>query len=292
MNNISIIIVNYKSWIPLENCLNSLLKQENINTDIIVVDNNSSDNILEQYKKMFPSVEWIENKKNYGFSKACNIGESKSKYDLLLFLNPDTILEKNCLEKIFKKNIDYNSKIISIKQIDKKKKNTNAYGYFLSFHTYNGLLRFFYRLIFRKTKKINERLDYFYPDWISGSFVIISKNKFHIIGKWDERFWMYYEDMDLCKRAKENDMEIIMLNDIFCYHFHGLSSRINYKTKIKSKTEVLISKIKYVKKHFNGFKKFLLISLIYVSILFELTIMSIFSKVKREILINFCVKQL
>jgi GT2 family glycosyltransferase len=292
MNNISIIIVNYKSWIPLENCLNSLLKQENINTDIIVVDNNSSDNILEQYKKMFPSVEWIENKKNYGFSKACNIGESKSKYDLLLFLNPDTILEKNCLEKIFKKNIDYNSKIISIKQIDKKKKNTNAYGYFLSFHTYNGLLRFFYRLIFRKTKKINERLDYFCPDWISGSFVIISKNKFHIIGKWDERFWMYYEDMDLCKRAKENDMEIIMLNDIFCYHFHGLSSRINYKTKIKSKTEVLISKIKYVKKHFNGFKKFLLISLIYVSILFELTIMSIFSKVKREILINFCVKQL
>lgn len=292
MNNISIIIVNYKSWIPLENCLNSLLKQENINTDIIVVDNNSSDNTLEQYKKRFPSVEWIENKKNYGFSKACNIGESKSKYDLLLFLNPDTILEKNCLEKIFKKNIDYNSKIISIKQIDKKKKNTNAYGYFLSFHTYNGLLRFFYRLIFRKTKKINERLDYFYPDWISGSFVIISKNKFHIIGKWDERFWMYYEDMDLCKRAKENDMEIIMLNDIFCYHFHGLSSRINYKTKIKSKTEVLISKIKYVKKHFNGFKKFLLISLIYVSILFELTIMSIFSKVKREILINFCVKQL
>ena len=292
MNNISIIIVNYKSWIPLENCLNSLLKQENVNTDIIVVDNNSSDNTLEQYKKMFPSVEWIENKKNYGFSKACNIGESKSKYDLLLFLNPDTILEKNCLEKIFKKNIDYNSKIISIKQIDKKKKNTNAYGYFLSFHTYNGLMRFFYRLIFRKTKKINERLDYFYPDWISGSFVIISKNKFHIIGKWDERFWMYYEDMDLCKRAKENDMEIIMLNDIFCYHFHGLSSRINYKTKIKSKTEVLISKIKYVKKHFNGFKKFLLISLIYISILFELTIMSIFSKVKREILINFCVKQL
>ena len=213
MNNLSIIIVNYKSWIPLENCLNSLLEQENVNTDIIVVDNNSSDNTLEQYKKMFPSVEWIENKKNYGFSKACNIGESKSKYDLLLFLNPDTILEKNCLEKIFKKNIDYNSKIISIKQIDKKKKNTNAYGYFLSFHTFNGLLRFFYRLIFRKTKKINERQDYFRPDWISGSFIIISKNKFHKIGKWDERFWMYYEDMDLCKRAKENDMEIIMLLD-------------------------------------------------------------------------------
>ena len=96
-----------------------------------------------------------------------------------------------------------------------KKKFYNAYGYFLSFHTFNGLLRFFYRLIFRKTKKINERLDYFYPDWISGSFVIISKNKFHKIGKWDERFWMYYEDMDLCKRAKENDMEIIMLEIFF-----------------------------------------------------------------------------
>ena len=107
MNNISIIIVNYKSWIPLENCLNSLLKQENVNTDIIVVDNNSSDNTFEQYKKMFPSVKWIENKKNYCFSKACNIGESKSKYDLLLFLNPDTTLEKNCLDEIFKKSLNF-----------------------------------------------------------------------------------------------------------------------------------------------------------------------------------------
>ena len=287
MNNLSIIIVNYKSWIPLESCLNSLLKQENVSIEIIVVDNNSNDNKLEQYKKMFSSVKWIENKKNYGFSKACNIGETKSKYDLLLFLNPDTILEKNCLEKIFQKNIDFDSKVVGIKQIDKKKKNTNAYGYFLSFNTFNGLLRFFYRLFFRKTKKINERLNYFYPDWISGSFVIISKDKFHKIGKWDERFWMYYEDMDLCKRAKENNMKTIMLNEIFCYHFHGLSSRINHQIKIKSKTEVLVSKIKYVHKHYSGFKEVLLVSLIYISILTELTIMSVFSKVKRGILINF-----
>ena len=61
MNTLSIIIVNYKSWIPLESCLNSLLKQENVSIEIIVVDNNSNDNKLEQYKKMFSSVKLIEN---------------------------------------------------------------------------------------------------------------------------------------------------------------------------------------------------------------------------------------
>ena len=160
-------------------------------------------------------------------------------------------------------------------------------GIFLNLYSFNGIARALYRLLRLKSKSQLEKLDQFNPDWISGSFIFISKRLFNIIGKWNENYFMYYEDMDLCKRAKENDMEIIMLNDIFCYHFHGLSSRINYKTKIKSKTEVLISKIKYVNKHFNGFKKFLLISLVYMSILFELTILSVFSKVKRGILIKF-----
>jgi len=75
-----------------------------------------------------------------------------------------------------------------------------------------------------------------------------------------------------------------MINDIFCYHFHGLSSRINYETKIKTKTEVLISKIKYVKKHFKGYNKVLLVSLIYFSVFFELLILSLFSKVNRGVL--------
>ena len=64
MNNISIIIVNFKSWKPLEYCLNSLLNQNNVNTDIIVVDNYSNDNTIDLFKKKYRTIKWIENKKN------------------------------------------------------------------------------------------------------------------------------------------------------------------------------------------------------------------------------------
>ena len=284
MNNISIIIVNFKSWKPLEYCLNSLLNQNNVNTDIIVVDNYSNDNKIDLFKKKYRTIKWIENKKNYGFSKACNIGEVQSKFDTLLFLNPDTNLNSDVLDLIFKKNIDFNTNLVSIKQVDNNNKNTYAYGDFLNLLTFNGTLRYLYRLRNKKTKKRLERYNQFSPDWISGSFIMISKKLFHKIGKWDENFWMYYEDMDLCKRAKNFNNNILMINDIYCYHFHGLSSRINYETKIKTKTEVLISKIKYVKKHFDGYNKILLISFIYFSVFFELLILSLFSKVKRGVL--------
>ena len=95
---------------------------------------------------------------------------------------------------------------------------------------------------------------------------------------WDERFFMYYEDMDLCKKIKKIGVKIIMINTISCYHFHGLSTRNNLETKIKTKTEVLISKIKYVDKYFFGLKKLMLISIIYISIVLEHILLSPFQR--------------
>ena len=80
MNEItlSIIIVNYKSWIPLEKCIHNINNQIDINPEIIVVDNNSGDDFIHLFKKKFPKVLWIENKSNSGFSKGCNIGAEKA----------------------------------------------------------------------------------------------------------------------------------------------------------------------------------------------------------------------
>ena len=106
-----------------------------------------------------------------------------------------------------------------------------------------------------KSKSQLEKLDQFSPDWISGSFIFISNKLFNKIGKWNENYFMYYEDMDLCKKARNMNYNVIMLNDIYCNHYHGLSSRINKKTKIKSKTEVIKSSIKYIEGNFTGIEK-------------------------------------
>ena len=288
MNEItlSIIIVNYKSWIPLEKCLHSINNQIDINPEIIVVDNNSSDDFIHSFKKKFPKVLWVENKSNSGFSKGCNIGAKKASNKFLLFLNPDTYLPNDCLKNLFNKKLNFENSIIGIKQLNNKNKNTHAYGIFLNLYSFNGIARALYRLLRLKSKSQLEKLDQFNPDWISGSFIFISKRLFNIIGKWNENYFMYYEDMDLCKKARNMNYNVIMINDIYCNHFHGLSSRINEKTKIKSKTEVIKSSIKYIEGNFTGIEKYVLKGLKLSSVIIELVLVSPFSRTKRNVLIN------
>ena len=138
---VSIIIVNYKSWIPLEKCIHSINNQIDINPEVIVVDNNSSDDFIHSFKKKFPKVLWVENKSNSGFSKGCNIGAEKASNKFLLFLNPDTYLPNDCLKNLLNKKLNFENSIIGIKQLNNKNKNTHAYGIFLNLYSLNGIAR-------------------------------------------------------------------------------------------------------------------------------------------------------
>ena len=130
MTTLSIIIVNYKSWEHLGICLESIQNQKKINPEIIVLDNNSNDSKIGNFKSQYKYVKWIENPKNYGFSKACNIGASNATGKWLLFLNPDTKIPNDCLDILLNRVKNINNTIFSIKQLDNKNKNTNAYGIF------------------------------------------------------------------------------------------------------------------------------------------------------------------
>ena len=102
--DLSVIIVNYYVEYFLEQCLNSvIMASEKLNVEVFVVDNNSIDGSLKMLKKKFPSVLLIENKKNYGFSKANNQAIEKAQGRNILLLNPDTVVE----ESTFKKVVDF-----------------------------------------------------------------------------------------------------------------------------------------------------------------------------------------
>ena len=134
MTNLSIVIVNYKTWPSLSLCLDSIKKQENILINVIVVDNNSGDHKISDFKIRYDWVKWIESSENLGFAKACNLGASKSNSDWILFLNPDTILDKNSLKPLLnfcEKNLSY--RIIGIKQLNDNFQNTNSFGFFSVF---------------------------------------------------------------------------------------------------------------------------------------------------------------
>ena len=284
MIGISIVIVNYKSWYHLSKCLDSILNQKNVKTEIIVVDNNSNDNKINEFKAKYISVKWIVNSENLGFSRACNIGANNIEHDWILFLNPDTVIPNKCFSLLMNKANKIHNTIFSIKQLNEKNKDSYAYGNFLNIYTLNGIQRFFYRLFNGKNKNKLSRLNSFSPDWVSGSFLLIRKEDYIKIGGWDEEFWMYYEDMDICKRAKSFNMNTIFYNDLYCYHFHGKSSRKDFNTKINSKVQVIKSSLIYINKHYNGIQANILSFSILFSVFIELIIMSPFSKEKRNIL--------
>jgi len=113
---------------------------------------------------------------------------------------------------------------------------------------------------------------------------MMHKEHFDLIGGWDDRFWMYCEDIDLFKRAAEAKLSRVLLNEWECLHSHGVSSRINLETKIKTKVAVIKSTHIYIEKHFLGNKKKWAHRWLKFHKTVELYLLSFIDSSKREIL--------
>lgn len=213
----SVIIVNYNTKNLLKNCLNSIFEKINNNDfEIIIVDNNSQDGSIEMLKNNFISkIKLIENKENFGFGTANNIGANIAKGDYLFFLNSDIVVKKNILkniEKVLKnKNIGAISPRLVLQNMENQE---HAYGDFPL------LLNLFFGKLKRKAK---DEKNIIYTDWISGAALVIRRNIFKSIGGFDENFFMYFEDIDLCKRVKKEGYIIAVCKDILIVHLGGKS---------------------------------------------------------------------
>lgn len=269
--DISVIIVNYKSWNHLNNCLKSLQKVANEikNLEVIVVDNYSNDNKFKVFKNNFKNINFFLNTGNNGFSNGCNYGAKKANGSYLLFLNPDTIVTTEPIEKMF----SYLKSNKNCGAISCKQKNETSYEkiyrFFPKFSTLFGFVRFINKN--KLLSKIKRDKNVIFPDWVSGAVVFISKKWFDKINGWNEDYWMYYEDVDLSKKIRNNGGEVALLTNTQITHNHGGSSRINFKTASITKTEVLISKHVYIRNHFSGLHHLILqFLLVFVSILSKL----------------------
>ena len=280
---ISIIIVNYRSWKRLDACLNSIALQLMDNIEVIVVDNNSNDDHAQAFIAAHPQVKFILQDINGGFAQACNRGAKEAKGEWLLFLNPDTILQANNLRSLLDKVAKEPSwKLIGIKQLNDIGRDTHPHGLFLTWWNVLPSIRSIQQLLNPSKSKQRWSKDAIsYPDWISGSFVLIRKIDFEELGGWDERFWMYYEDMDLSKRAADKGWLRVMYNELVCIHSHGGSSRINPETKAITKTAVILSAIKYLKKYNSPFYFALAMDMYVLSKIIDIMISYPFSATKR-----------
>jgi GT2 family glycosyltransferase len=301
MQNLSIIIVNYKGWNSLKACLDSLesYHSKSVFFEVIIVDNFSDDGNLKSFQQTYSNFIFIENSGNNGFANGCNVGAKIAKHDLFLFLNPDTIILENSLD-IFVNDYISNPEItlLSCLQIDENNSYYNQKRLFPTFFTFFGLPRAIFQWIHktRITEIFGEDQHFFYPEWVTGAVILIHKKWFEAIDGWDESYWMYMEDVDFCKKITSLNGRVAVTKNCTIFHKHGGASRINIKTKALTKTEVIISKHVYIDKHFSKIIGFFLHIRLFGGVFLEKMILSILSvllffnlklKVNRIILSNY-----
>ena len=276
--DLAVIIVNYNVKTFLHFCLKSLKSaHKNLNAQIIVVDNNSTDNSCEFIEKHHPDVHLIKNQSNHGYSKACNQGFKKANAEYVLFLNPDMIIPEGYFEscrEIFNQEKDVGA--VGIKMVD-------GYGQFLP-ESKRGLPSvrntFFKQIGLYKLYPKSPLFNGYYMgnlsnstqqkvEIITGAFFFTKTKILDEIGIFDEKYFMYGEDIDLSYRIREKGHSIYYNPDVSAIHFKGESTQ---KTSIKYLTSFYGSMMIFVNKHYRsgqriGMKIFLFIGIILSGVL-------------------------
>jgi len=221
---VSIIIVGYNSEKYLKECLESVFASSYNKFEVIFVDNNSQDNSKEYIEKNFPRVNLINSKDNLGFAGGNNIGIKKAisdKSDYIFLLNPDTIIDQNCLGKLVEKADGETILQPLILLHDGKQKTDliNSAGNILNF------LGFSYCGSYKK--KRSEIISDKDIPVASGAAMFIPVKIIKKIGAFDESFFMYHEDVDLSWRAMIAGHNIRLTRDSLIWHKYSFSRNKN-----------------------------------------------------------------
>ncbi len=294
---ISVIIVNYNVEYFLAQCLTSVLKANEAlskiypkaATEIFVVDNNSVDGSIRMLKKEFPSVKLIQNKENVGFAKANNQAYKFASGKYILALNPDTLIEENTFIRalnFMEENTGIGAmgpKLINGKGIFLKESKRALPTPWVAFYKIFGLSN-----LFPKSKKAGKYHLSFLPDnqtndvdVLAGAFMFLRKSVIDKTGFFDERFFMYGEDIDLSYRILLAGYRVVYFPEITVIHYKGESTKkasFNYVYVFYKAMKI------FAEKHFSKKNAFLYTSLINLAIYFRAFLSFIYRVIKSVLL--------
>ena len=231
---LSVIILNYNVRYFLEQCVFSVQKAlEVIDGEIIVVDNNSSDDSCEMMKSRFPNIKLIENKENLGFPKGNNIGVAEAKGEYICILNPDTVVAEDTFAKVITRFETISSEvgIIGCKLIDgtgnflpESKRGvptpwvafTKIFGLYKLFPNSSWFNQYY-------AQHLNEDQSG-EVDILVGAFMVVKRSLYLEIGGFDENCFMYSDDIDLSFTVKKLGKQNYYFADTTVIHYKGEST--------------------------------------------------------------------
>jgi|TARA_B110000211_G_scaffold225569_1_gene277968 N-acetylglucosaminyl-diphospho-decaprenol L-rhamnosyltransferase len=254
--DLTIIITTFKSEDKIESCLDSI----DPSIKVIVIENSNNKKFQNFIENKYLNTECILANENLGYGKANNIGLKKAKTKYCLVLNPDTILEKDAIRNFYF-SVEKNKNFYIIAPLQVKDE-------------------------FSKNNNFTNGSTFLEAKHVEGFAMFLNMEKFSDIGFFDENFFLYLEEIDLCKRVKDKNGVILVNNNIKIFHFAGKSVKntFSYQVELTRNWHWMWSLFYYNKKHSNYFYALILVSPKFISALFKVFIYRlIFKKKKSEI---------
>nr|WP_321223264.1 glycosyltransferase family 2 protein [uncultured Psychroserpens sp.] len=254
--DISIIIINFNSSNYTINCIESIYKYtKDVNYEIIVVDNKSSDEDIENLSAFLEGkpILCLKSKVNLGFGGGNHYGYQFAKGNHFAFINNDAELTENSLLKLLTySHKNKNAGVIGLHQVNK---DNDRFKY-----SYRQFIDLRYHLFNQKkphkyySKKTNSDLTSpFEVDIVSGAFMFFKKEAYEVAGGFDPNIFLFYEEMDICLRLKNEGYQTIFYPESTFIHYMGQSS-----SNVKIKNEFTISYLYVIQKNYSYIYYFIL----------------------------------
>ena len=254
-NQITVVINTFNSEDKIHQCLNSIPTE----VKIIIIENSNNILFKNDIENKYVNVKCFLAGQNLGYAKGNNLGLSKVNTDYALILNPDAIIEKNTLKRLIVSAENYRDFAI----IGPAKQNEYS------------------NIDFHKDEK-----NVFQVSSLKGFAMFLNIKQFKEIGFFDEKFFIYLEEMDLCKRLKDQGKKIYLDKKVIVHHIGGSShnKKINFEMELSRNWHWMWSTFYFNKKHFGYFNSIFKISGKFFSALIKLVFYTlIFHKIKQKI---------
>jgi N-acetylglucosaminyl-diphospho-decaprenol L-rhamnosyltransferase len=225
--DLSCIIVNYKNSEPLKDCMASLYQTvQGIDFETIIVDNSEIDLGLQPLRELYPKAQFVSNSSNVGFAKANNQAAKIAQGEVLIFLNPDTILSDQAIDSMYRYYCSHKETgVLGPKVVDPEgslQYSCRRYPTLWTglFNRYSILSRLFPENRFTSQYLMRDfnHNEIRQVDWLSGCCLMVSKNTFEKSHGFDENYFLFNEDVDLCRTIKQAGKEVTYFPEATIIH--------------------------------------------------------------------------
>lgn len=254
---LSIIIVHYKDVRALKRCLRSVCRKvRGIQYEVLVVSNSSDDITFVEKDFGADKVFYIQNKRNIGFGAACNVGARRASGEVLFFLNPDCEITNHQTNYVVKFLLEDSKRGIVGAALFERTGNQERWSVGWEPNVFHIILNNFFSNILSRHWLSKKKLQ---VDWVSGAAFFIRREDFLVFNGFDERFFLYFEDVDLCRRIRKVGRSIWRYPFLHVRHGGGTSfSQISSHEPLLQKQYYYDSQDKYIRKHYGEVSQTLL----------------------------------